>query len=177
MTLEVEDGTANANAESYISVADATTYHAARGNAAWAALATDAIREQHLRKATEHMLGEYRLKWAGVRLTATQALDWPRAYVPRQDYYVAVGTVDGALYYPQDEVPIEVARACAELALRSIDGVLAADATRAVRREKVDVLEVEYEPGAKDETKYTAVDALLRPFMRSGSGSMRLVRA
>jgi hypothetical protein len=36
MALIVEDGTGLANAESYVSVADATTYHANIGNTAWA---------------------------------------------------------------------------------------------------------------------------------------------
>ena len=35
MALEVEDGTGKSTAESYISVADATTYHTARGNSTW----------------------------------------------------------------------------------------------------------------------------------------------
>ena len=35
MSLVTEDGTGLPTAESYISVADATTYHTARGNAVW----------------------------------------------------------------------------------------------------------------------------------------------
>ena len=46
MTLIVEDGTGLANAESYVSVADATTYHANIGNTAWAAITSDATKEQ-----------------------------------------------------------------------------------------------------------------------------------
>ena len=36
MAIVTEDGTGKADAESYISVADASTYHAARGNTEWA---------------------------------------------------------------------------------------------------------------------------------------------
>ena len=38
MALIVEDGTGLANAESYVSVADATTYHTNYGNTAWTAI-------------------------------------------------------------------------------------------------------------------------------------------
>lgn len=51
MSLVTEDGTAKADAESYCTVAFATTYHSDRGNAAWAALASDTVREQLLRPA------------------------------------------------------------------------------------------------------------------------------
>ena len=49
MSLIVEDGTGKSTSESYISVADASTYFAARAVTSWAALATDALREAALR--------------------------------------------------------------------------------------------------------------------------------
>ena len=52
MSLVVEDGTGKADAESYISVADADTYHSNRGNTDWAALTTTE-KEQLLRGATD----------------------------------------------------------------------------------------------------------------------------
>ena len=39
MSIVTEDGSGRADAETFISVADASAYHADRGNAAWAALA------------------------------------------------------------------------------------------------------------------------------------------
>jgi hypothetical protein len=68
MTLTVEDGTGKADAESYISVADADTYFTARNNATWAALSTS-DKEAALRKATDYMLQAYRVRWAGMRET------------------------------------------------------------------------------------------------------------
>ena len=53
MTLVIEDGTGKSNAESYISVADADTYHSNRGNTDWAALTT-AEKERLLRIATDY---------------------------------------------------------------------------------------------------------------------------
>ena len=68
MAIVVEDGTGKSTAESYISVADASTYHTARGNTAWAALTTDALREAALRKATDFMRQVYRSRWQGYKV-------------------------------------------------------------------------------------------------------------
>ena len=66
MSLIVEDGTGKSNAESYISVADADTYHSNRDNTDWAALTT-AEKERLLRIATDYMVAVYRLRWDGYR--------------------------------------------------------------------------------------------------------------
>lgn len=170
MALEVEDGTGKADAESFISVADATAYHAARGNASWAALASDTEREQYLRKATDYIGQVYGQRWAGARVTDEQALDWPRDLVPRPE------TVTGELYWPDDEVPVAVRNACAELALKAIDGDLAPDVERTTKREKLGPLEVEYSDAAAPFTLYRAIDNMLAPFLNSaGSGAFRQV--
>jgi hypothetical protein len=181
MALIVEDGTGKSDAESFIAVADATTYHAARGNAAWAALASDTVREQMLRKATDYMEQVYRQRWKGQRVTATQALSWPRAWVSRDDYYrtgsVPPDSIDGSFYYPSDEVPAEVARACAELALRAIDGDLAADQETPVTSETVGPISVTYAEGARQSKIYPAVAAMLAPFLEASGGRIKVSRA
>lgn len=174
MAIISEDGTGKADAESFISVADASTYHTARGNAAWAALASDAIREQALRKATDYMEQVFKLRWAGFRKTTTQALSWPRSWVPMQDSPSGYGTFPS--YYADDEVPAAVANACAELALKASTATLYADETRGVLREKIGPLETEYDPYSPQATQYKAIDAMLRPFL-SGNGGVTLVRA
>lgn len=178
MAIIVEDGTGKADAETYISVADADAYHLARANTAWAALLT-ADKEAHLRKAADHMLQAYRMRWKGSRVTGTQALDWPRAWVVRDDFEQS--TLNGSQvigsrqYYPSDDVPLEVSRACAELALRSISGELAPDVGQRTVREKVDVIEVEYDRYSSAYTQFRAVDNLLSPFLRDTGGTMRQV--
>jgi hypothetical protein len=168
MALIVEDGTGKADAESYISVADASTYHANRGNTAWAALASDTLREQALRKATDYIEQNYRLRFAGRRVTQEQALSWPRYDVLRDDGYY---------YYPGDEVPTEVKNACAELALKASTDELSPDLTQGVIREKVDVLEVEYDKYSPQSPRYTAIDRLLSPFLSGSSASHSVVRS
>jgi hypothetical protein len=176
MALIVEDGTGKPDAESFISVADATAYHAARGNAAWAALASDTLREQALRKGTDYMEQMYRERWAGTRLTATQALSWPRYMVPMKDAPGGYGSWPA--YYPQDEVPLIVAHACAELALRAAAGELAPDIDRVTTREKVGPLEVEYAAGAAPYVRFRAVDNMLTPFFGAGGGmNIAVIRA
>jgi hypothetical protein len=170
MALVTEDGTGRADAESFVSVADATAYHAKRGNAAWAALASDEVREQMLRRATDYMEAIYHLRWAGVRKLTAQALSWPRYNVPIRDVMITQ-------YYPNDAVPAAVANACAELALRAIKGELAPDIGPLKKRIKVAVIETEYVLGATPYVRYRAIDRMLDPFMSGTAGDIRLVRA
>jgi hypothetical protein len=178
MALEVEDGTAKANAESYISVADTDSYHSLRGNTAWTG--AEGVKEAALRKATDYMLQVYRLRWRGTRVTGTQSLDWPRNWVERDDYaYVTMNgaaTIGGFQYYPADEVPVEVQRACAELALKALSDELSPDIGRRTIREKVDVIEVEYDKNSPQYVMYRAIDNILAPFLSGlGSGAFRKV--
>lgn len=180
MALIVEDGTAKTDAESYISVADASAYLSNRGYSGFTGLASDTDREEALRKATDYMVQVYRLRWDGVRKTSTQALDWPRSFVKRPDFeysglngYTVIG---GDYYYPSDEVPAEVANACALLAEKSVAGDLSPDIERLTKREKVDVLEVEYADNAPAYTQYRAIDNMLAVFFGQGTfGTFRKV--
>lgn len=174
MALVVEDGTGRADAESYCSVATANAYHLARGNAAWAALASDTLREQALRNATDYM-AVYRARLAGYRLSSLQALDWPRYMVPMKDAFLYPG---GISYYPSNSVPVGVQNACAELALKAAAGTdLTPDLDPPVVREKVGPLETEYLPGTRQTTTFFAADLLLQPFLCGDGNSMKVSRA
>ena len=168
MTIIVEDGTGLANAESYVSVADANTYHSKIGNDAWADLDTS-VKEQLLRKATDYMVAQYRLQYAGYRRYSTQSLDWPRLYVPLIDSL-------SANVFPQyvdfDIVPTTVKNACAELALKAYTAILMQDLTQGVIREKVDVIEVEYDKFSPQQTRYEQIDAMLSVFFKQQGSNM-----
>lgn len=173
MALTVEDGSIVAGADSYITLAAADAYHAARGITLWATM-SEAEREQALRRATDYMTQAYRLRWAGRRVTSTQPLDWPRYEVPQPD--ASLQLYGWHAFYPSDEVPSEVQNACAELAYRGAAGPLMADITKTQKtiREKVDVIEVEYAPWTPTEASYRAVDSMLAPLLKSGgAGAMR----
>lgn len=166
MALIVEDGSEVSGAESYVSVTDATAYHAARGNAAWAALASDTVREQLLRQATDYMVEVYRSAWQGTRVTGTQALDWPR-----DDVIVDEFAVDA------DIVPTAVKNACAALALKASSGALAADQTQTKTRVKVGPIETEFDPYSPQTKRYLSIDRMLAPYLASSGPSVRLVRS
>lgn len=172
MALVTEDGSGLADAESYISVNDATAYHAARGNAAWASMASDTVREQALRKATDYLGQTYRDRWAGYRISTTQGLDWPRYDVPRRDL---PGNAYSA-YYASDAVPAEVVRACAELALRAAAGDLTEDEDQRISAVSAGSVSVTFQQGSSPRKQYPAIDGLLRPLLKSGGG-IALVRA
>lgn len=165
MALIVEDGSGKSDAESFISVENASAYHTARGNVAWAALASDTVREQCLRKATDYMEQVYRSRWQGYRVTEEQALSWPRSDVYVDGYAIA-----------SDIVPAQVANACAELALRASASDLAPDLDQRIKREKIDVIDTEYDSASPQYMRYRAVDNMLATFFAHGtSGSFRKV--
>ena len=167
MTIEVETGSGSASSESYASVADVDTYQSNRGITLWATLST-AEKEQALRRATTYMEQVYRLKWIGRRYLSAQALSWPRIDAERADYPDT---------YDTDAIPTEVVSACCELAFKAAFGDLAPDLGRTTKREKVDVIEVEYEKGVPY-VRYRAIDNLLAPLLTGiGSTFARVVRA
>ena len=53
MAFVTEDGTGLAEANSYVSVAEADAYHADRGNAAW--IGEDSAKQSALIKATDYL--------------------------------------------------------------------------------------------------------------------------
>src|SRR5687768_9190680 len=109
MALIVEDGTGLSTAESYISVANADSYHSVRGNTTWTGV--DSLKEAALRRATTYIDGRYGARFTGTRrLARDQALMWPRSDATDVEGW----TIEN------DEVPVEIERATAEAALREL---------------------------------------------------------
>ena len=165
MSLISEDGSQVSGAESLCSVAFADTYHSDRGASAWALLTT-AIKEQNLRKSTEFMFQRYTLYWDGYRVTTTQSLDWPRSFVfirPQRTQY--------QLYISNTIVPIEVQRACAELALRSSSATLMPDTKTRQKRKTVGPITIEYDIYSPQNPVYKSIDAMLAPYLKDGGMS------
>lgn len=152
-------------ADSYVSLVDAAAYHTARGNAAWAALANDTVREQLLIKATDYITATYGPRWKGERVDGEQLLDWPRSCVYANGYVV-----------PSNIVPVLVGNACAELALKASTVELMPDVGRLKSRVKVGPIETEYVEGATPLTRFTAIDRMLAPYLTSAM-NIPVVRA
>lgn len=160
MAITVEDGTGKADADSYLSVADADTYHTNHSNSSdWSGATTDA-KERALRIATQYLDARYNSQWRGYKKTTTQALAWPRQNVVDED-----GRVVDA-----DSVPSKVADATAEMALREVQqtdallvDVSAPSGSIIRKKEKVGPIEEETEYTAGSTQKqYTLVDFMLR---------------
>lgn len=163
MSIVVEDGTGLEDANSYASFAQFQAHFADRGGAA---STTQADVEKALVKATDYM--GIRFRWRGYRLTAEQALDWPRACVYGQPSFDEPGGV------VIEGVPIEVTKACIEYANRALAGDLAPDPTVSATgvamvstRRKVGPIETEdvFSGGIASSSTfkpYPAADRLLR---------------
>jgi hypothetical protein len=121
-TLIPEDGTGRPDANSYCSLAEADQYHDESVNGAgWAALDAD-TKTRALIEATR--LIDAGWKWFGKRAKPDQALAWPRYGVPDPDSDEGEVQVapwmrrGGPSYLPDNEVPADIKRATAWLALQ-----------------------------------------------------------
>jgi hypothetical protein len=170
MTLIVETGVGIANAESYIAVVDADTYHANVGNTNWALLDTP-TKEQCLRRATMFLSQRYRLKWQGLRVNSLQALDWPRwnVILPDLAYYnVILPTV----------IPVLLQQANALLAFFASTDDLNPVLTQNILSEGVGPLKVVYDPYSAQNKRYIQIDDMLLPYLtkQAGGGNIKLTR-
>lgn len=175
MSLIVEDGTQVVGAESYISVSDADAYFSGRGGTAWAALVT-AAKEQSLRKATDYMEGAYRDRWLGTRVSVSQVLSWPRAWVQVRDVPVGYGAFGS--YLQPNVVPAEVKQGCAELALLASAQDLAPTLSRGKLQVTAGPVSIQYDPNSPEWQRFRGVELRLSNWLRtSGSSTAKLVRA
>lgn len=155
MALIVETGAIIAGAESYVSAADATTYHTARGNTAWTG--TDAVKEAALLKAAAYLDGHYCRRFKGEKYQPLdQNMQWPRIGVLIDGFVLGI-----------DVIPQRVKDSQCELALIALAADLAPNVAAGVKREKLDVIETEYFAGAPaGTTVYTAVNNLLSDLLK-----------
>lgn len=157
MTLIVEDGTLVANANSYVDLAAIKSYATKRG----VTLPADATIEVYSQKAMDYLESK-RDRYKGLKITKTQALQWPRYPV----------IIDG-FELGSDEIPSEIKSAQCQLILEVNSGVdLQPTMTGSlVKREKIGPIETEFavsESGslAPDLPK---VDSLLSPLYSTSS--------
>ena len=166
MALIVEDGSGKADAESYLSVADADTRIAALPSppASWTG-ATTAAKEAALRDGTRYLDLLYGSRWRGRKTDRDNALGWPRFRARDDDEYL----------YDSDDIPSALEDATAQAAVRSIAGTdLLADLANpgTLESKSVQVGSIKssrtYSGGNSPRTEYTeiclAVAPLIEPF-------------
>jgi hypothetical protein len=168
MAFVVETGTGLTNSNAYTSVAAFKSYHDDRGNS-YAGF-TDSNIEKAIVRASDYL--DTRFTFLGYRRNVSQSMEWPRYEAFYQDGR------------PANAVPVEIAEACAEYALRALSAPLApdpvADASgRMVSAESKQVGPISIskqfsrDGSATSFKPYPAVDARLRELIVSGNRVLR----
>lgn len=176
MTFTVEDGTGVAGALSYVDVTYADSFFAARGDTAWAALATDASKQVYLVRATDYIEILYSHRFIGDKALAANPLSWPR--INTGDW------LDTA--YADDEIPDILKKAQCLYAVEAINGPLmptpAIDDTGfavITTRKQVGPIQKDFRvvPGQTGRLivrPYPLADGMIAPLLRPGGG--RVIR-
>lgn len=148
----------------YISVATADSYWSARNNSTWSA-ATTAAKEKALIEATQYIDGAF-------SFIGTQDIDNTLAW-PRLDVYITKGNFAGVTY-DSDTIPPQVQNACAELAYDALSARLLETKERGgmIKREKIDVIEIEYLDFAPSGKTFGFASMLLKPLTK-GTKNMK----
>jgi len=153
MALTVEDGSIVAGANTYASESDLTAYAALKG----VTIAGD--NSELLFRAAVYVES---LNFIGQKLTKLQKMQWPRSGVYIDGFAIAT-----------DEIPELLINLQMEAALSVDEGFdPMSTVTQTVKREKVDVIEVEYMDGSSASPRLTSVYAMANKLIgRSVGGS------
>lgn len=158
-TIVVEDGTVVTGANSYCTTDELDTYASDRG---YTLTGTYGDQSEILIKANDYLEGQ---DFIGVKSSRAQPLVWPR-----YDVYI-----EGWLQ-PSNTIPPELKTAQLAIALAidaGNDPLAVID--RAVKREKVDVIEIEYQDNAADAEIIRSIAHPLKKLLRPGG--IRVMRA
>jgi hypothetical protein len=149
MAIIVETGEVVSGANSYVSEADLTSFATSRG------VTLSGDEEELLIKAMDYIES---LSYRGVKKTRDQGLQWPRAYVYIDSYYLN-----------NDVIPEELKKGLMQTAI-AIDTGVGPQVTigRKTKREKVGELEVEYEASSVTNSLDVKIKGFLWKLLNSG---------
>jgi hypothetical protein len=171
MTIVVEDGSGKSDANSYVSVADASDYAAARGLTFTTSPSGSA--EAALIRGTAAIDAAYRSRFPGQRANGrTQALEWPRKYAGD-----AEGNPIGS-----DEIPQEVINATIEAAVREMasPNSMMPDLERggAIKEIQAGSVDITYADGAPVATSFQLIEGILSGLLNrlNGGATVDLLR-
>ena len=167
MSLIVETGTSDPNAESYVSVVQADLYHTNIGNANWLTMLT-VEKEQALRRALAYMTAMYRLRWQGYRTMLFQGLDWPRWNVLLTDSWPG-------RYLPSTVMPQPVMDAQCDYAILAAAGDLDPVLSQNIISKQVGTIKVVYDQSSTQQKRYTAIESKMQIYFAPASRSSNLV--
>ena len=164
MAITIDATVGGGSANSFVTLAEMTTYMEGRLNSSSFDDATTDNQNRALAEATRELSA---VMWKGYRVDDTQALAWPRQWAwnpddPTQDYFAT--TV----------IPDRIKRATYELALAFLKAgttdIASIESDRLVKREKIDVIETEYVDTAmrpKGLARYPAVMREIAPLLEN----------
>lgn len=154
MALIVEDGTIVENADSYVSEADLTAYAAKRGVTLPSGndLTVLAIKAMDYIESLEP-------RFKGSRVESDQPLSWPRK-----------GVIINGFFVDDDTIPKQLHELQCQLVIDGMTVTLQPNGTgRIVKRQKVDVIETEYEILGDGSVQLTRADNLTSFLVDEGS--------
>lgn len=175
MPISIDATVGGASANSFVTLAEATTYLSGRLNATlWDAALTDP-QNRALVEATRELNN---LAYDARRATNTQALQWPRFFAKDPDAaYFQVW------YFDSTVIPQRIKDATCELALEFIKAgtsdIAALDPTIGVIEKTVDVLTTRYaepEKRRKGLARFPRVWSLVSPLLEGSVGQVPTVR-
>lgn len=157
MAFILEDGTGLDNANSLASVDEFKEYYTDR-NIDITALADTDI-EALLIQGTDYITQKYYNNFIGELVNENQSLLFPRK-------------INDTIVFPA-----RVKYATIVLAYKSNTAELFEDTRQAVKKEKVEGLEVEYQDDSIATATYNTVDGYLKPYINGFSGAMQVSRS
>lgn len=155
MTLIIENGTNVAGANSYATLTEIRAFASARGVTL---SAVDATLEVQAIKAMDY-LESLRDSYKGTKKYSDQSLQWPRLDVLVDGYELASTSIPTLLKNSQAQLCIEIHN--------GVD-IMPTSTGGSIKREKVDVIEIEYQPSASSIQKMRAFEGFLSPLLKSG---------
>jgi len=162
MALVIEDGSGVTGANSYNSVQEIKDFAELRGELL---PSTDSEIEMLAINAMDYM-EQYRYQYQGSPVDPLQGLSFPRTGVSVDDY----------AYLPT-QIPVLLKKAHILASIQAYTADLNPNPTPSVKKEKVDVIEVEYMDTAMSSTGFPNIESLVYPLLRTRGGLINVVRA
>ena len=155
--MAIDATVGGASSDSYVTLAEANTYHDARlHNDEWSD-ASVPEREKALKWGTR-LLDE--LDWKGIKWDTDQSLRWPRSDVDDREGY----------YFDVDEIPVFLKNALCELAwLLLISDPTREDDTKGFHMVKVGPITLQINASDRSRTIFDSVMATVGPYVYSGT--------
>lgn len=165
MTLIVEDGSIVENANSYTTLVEIRAFALARGVTL---SAVDSEVEVQSTKAMDY-LESLRNEYRGSKVSSSQSLQWPRAYV----------YIDNELF-PEDEIPTELKKAQMQLIVDIHNEIelQVSSSDPIIKSEKIGPIFTEYDSnwGSLSTPQITAAKSWLAPLLNKNETSLVAMR-